>query len=72
MFVYEVHQVSLNIDTSSTNPITMVVGIPHQINCNPADFATYMKAGAVLRMLRYTITEVVFRRAIKHYLSDNA
>lgn len=70
MFVYEVHQVSLNKDTSSTHAITASVGKPHQMNAT--DSATYMKAAAVLRMLRYTLTDAVFKRAIKHYLSDNA
>lgn len=69
-FVYEVHQNALKTDQYPTHPITGSVNTPTQIN-EMFDDISYDKAGAVLRMLQYTVTEEHFKKALNYYLNKN-
>lgn len=70
VFVYEVHQDALEFDQYPTHPISGSVKSPAQIN-NMFDDISYSKAGAVLRMLQYTVTENNFKNALNLYLENN-
>lgn len=71
VFIYEVHQNALDIDQHpTTHPITGSVKTPIQIN-EMFDDISYEKAGAVLRMLHYTVTEDNFKKALNFYLNTN-
>lgn len=70
MFVYEVHQEALEIDQVPMHPITGSVETPTQIK-SMFDGISYSKAGAVLRMLQYTVTEKNFKDALNKYLTNN-
>lgn len=70
VFVYEVHQDALESDQSPTHPITGSVKSPAQIK-DMFDDISYSKAGAVLRMLQYTVTENNFKMALNLYLENN-
>lgn len=70
MFVYEVHQLALNADQNPTHAISGSVETPAQIR-SMFDDISYSKAGAVLRMLQYTVTEDNFKKALNQYLTNN-
>ncbi|VVC40910.1 Hypothetical protein CINCED_3A002040 [Cinara cedri] len=70
VFVYEVHQLALEADQEPTHPISGSVQTPAEIK-NFFDNISYSKAGAVLRMLLYTVTEQNFKKALNYYLEDN-
>jgi len=70
VFVYEVHQTALRSDQTPTHPITGSVESPAQIG-DMFDDISYSKAGTVLRMLRYAVTETNFRAALNFYLETN-
>lgn len=70
MFVYEVHQLALNVDQSPMHAISRSVKTPAQI-LSMFDNISYSKAGAVLRMLQYAVTEEHFKRALNMYLTTN-
>lgn len=69
VFVYEVHQGALEIDQYPTHPISASVVTPSEIK-GMFDDITYSKAGAVLRMLMYTVTEYNFKRSLNYYLDN--
>lgn len=71
VFVFEVHQLALEYDQTSTHPISGSVKTPAEISAM-FDHISYSKAGAVLRMLQYTINEDNFREALNYYLNNNA
>jgi len=70
VFVYEVHQLALNADQSPMHAISGSVETPAQIR-SMFDDISYSKAGAVLRMLQYVVTEDNFKRALELYLTEN-
>lgn len=70
VFVYEVHQDALEADQYPTHPITGSVSTLAQIK-GMFDDISYSKAGAVLRMLQYTVTEDNFKNALNLYLKNN-
>jgi aminopeptidase N len=70
VFVYEVHQVALDADQSPMHPISGSVETPAQIR-SMFDEISYDKAGAVLRMLQYAVTEDHFKKALNLYLKEN-
>jgi len=70
VFVYEVHQLALNADQSPMHAISGSVETPEQIR-SMFDDISYSKAGAVLRMLQYVVTEDNFKRALNLYLTKN-
>jgi len=69
--VIEVHQVALEYDQTPTHPISGSVKTPAEIKAMFDDIS-YSKAGAVLRMLQYTVTENYFKAALHDYLEHNA
>lgn len=70
VFVHEVHQEALEYDQKPTHPISGSVNTSAQIGAMFDDIS-YSKAGAVLRMLMYTVTEANFRQALNVYLTNN-
>lgn len=70
MFVYEVHQLALEVDQSPMHPISGFVKTPGEIK-GMFDDISYSKAAAVLRMLMYTVTENNFKKALNFYLTSN-
>ncbi|XP_022172013.1 aminopeptidase N-like [Myzus persicae] len=70
VFVYEVHQLALSSDQSPMHAISGSVETPAQIR-SMFDNISYSKAGAVLRMLQYAVTENNFKRALNLYLTKN-
>lgn len=70
VFVYEVHQLALDADQSPMHAISGSVETPEQIQ-SMFDDISYSKAGAVLRMLQYVVTEDNFKRALNLYLTKN-
>lgn len=70
VFVYEVHQSALETDQTPMHPISGSVQTPAEIR-GMFDDISYSKAGAVLRMLLYTVTEVNFKGALNFYLESN-
>lgn len=69
VFLYEVHQLALEADQTPTHPISGSVQTPAEIR-SMFDDISYEKAGAVLRMLLYTVTEVNFKEALNYYLDS--
>uniref|UniRef100_A0A2H8TGD8 Aminopeptidase N n=1 Tax=Melanaphis sacchari TaxID=742174 RepID=A0A2H8TGD8_9HEMI len=70
VFVYEVHQSALDADQSPMHAISSSVETPAQIR-SMFDDISYSKAGAVLRMLQYVVTEDYFKKALNLYLKKN-
>jgi aminopeptidase N len=70
VFVIEVHQVALEYDQKPTHAISGSVNTPDEIR-GMFDDISYSKAGAVLRMLQYTVTEKNFEEALNFYLKAN-
>ncbi|XP_025405726.1 aminopeptidase N-like isoform X2 [Sipha flava] len=70
VFVIEVHQVALEYDQKPTHAISGSVNTPDEIR-GMFDDISYSKAGAVLRMLQYTVTEKNFKEALNFYLKAN-
>lgn len=70
MFVIEVHQRALEYDQKPTHAISGSVKTPGEIK-GMFDDISYSKAGAVLRMLQYTVTEKNFKEALHFYLKAN-
>lgn len=68
--MYEVHQSALEADQSPTHAISGSVETPAQIR-GMFDDISYSKAGAVLRMLQYAVTEEYFKKALNRYLKKN-
>lgn len=71
VFVFEVLQTALKHDQRPTHAISGSVLTPAQIN-DMFDDISYSKAGSVLRMLQYTVTEDNFKMALNFYLEENA
>lgn len=70
VFVYEVHQLALATDQRPMHAISGSVESPAQIRYMFDDIS-YSKAGAVLRMLQYVVTEKYFKMALNLYLTKN-
>jgi len=70
VFVYEVHQDALKADQTPTHPISGSVKSPAEIK-GMFDDISYSKAGAVLRMLQYAVSERNFKTALNCYLEHN-
>lgn len=68
MFVVEVHQNALAEDQVHYHPITVSVSTTAEI-VHKFDSITYNKAAAVLRMLKYLITENLFQSSLRVYLN---
>lgn len=71
VFIYEVHQLALKHDQTPTHAISGTVLTPAQIN-DMFDDISYSKAGSVIRMLQYTVTETNFKEALNFYLESNS
>lgn len=69
LFVVEAHQRSLAYDQTPRHPITSSVNTPSEIG-SIFDTITYSKAASVLRMLRYLITEDIFKESLRSYLNN--
>lgn len=67
LFVIETHQGALAFDQTPRHPIDASVKTPEEIEEN-FDTITYSKAASVLRMLRYLLTEKLFRLSLQEYL----
>lgn len=70
LFVIEVHQSALEADQTPMHAISGSVRTPPEIK-GMFDEISYDKAGAVLRMLQYTVTEDLFKKALNLYLTNN-
>ncbi|XP_050432825.1 uncharacterized protein LOC126840878 [Adelges cooleyi] len=68
-FIYEVHQWALEVDQKPTHPISSPVKTLDEIK-EMFDSISYSKAGAVLRMIKYIVTEDIFRASLHNYLQD--
>lgn len=69
LFVVDTHQGALEYDQTPRHPITASVRTPDEIN-ELFDTVTYSKAAAVLRMLRYAVTDELFKLSLRSYLND--
>lgn len=69
LFVVETHQGALAYDQTPRHPITAPVQTPDEID-DIFDSITYSKAAAVLRMLRYLVTEELFKSSLQSYLDE--
>lgn len=70
MFVIEQHQAALVFDHRLKHPITASVNSPSDIE-NIFDMITYNKGASVLKMLKDTLTEEIFRKSLSLYLNTN-
>lgn len=68
-FVLESHQVALAHDQVPRHPITLSVNTPKEIK-DIFDNIIYDKAASVLRMLRYLMTENLFKLSLRNYLEN--
>ncbi|XP_050519995.1 uncharacterized protein LOC126893642 [Daktulosphaira vitifoliae] len=66
-FIHEVHQTALKADQNPMHPMNAFVKSPEEIK-NMFDVISYQKGGSVLRMIKYIITEKLFREALHKYL----
>jgi len=69
LFVVEAFQSSLAYDQTPRHPITASVNTPEEIE-NVFDTISYSKAASVLRMLKYLVTEDLFKLSLQRYLKD--
>ncbi|XP_026820838.1 aminopeptidase N-like [Rhopalosiphum maidis] len=69
LFVVEAFQSSLAYDQTPRHPITASVNTPEEIE-NVFDTISYSKAASVLRMLKYLVTEDLFKLSLQRYLID--
>ncbi|CAI6344932.1 unnamed protein product [Macrosiphum euphorbiae] len=69
MFLIDEVQNSMAYDQTPRHPITASVNTPQEIN-DIFDAITYRKAASVLRMLRYIVTENLFKLSLQRYLKD--
>uniref|UniRef100_A0A2S2QK36 Endoplasmic reticulum aminopeptidase 2 n=1 Tax=Sipha flava TaxID=143950 RepID=A0A2S2QK36_9HEMI len=70
LFVIEIHQSALSYDQTARRSITSSVCTQDEIE-DQFDVITYKKSPAVLRMLRYLVTEKLFQLSLRHYLNVN-
>jgi len=70
LFVVEAFQSSLAYDQTPRHPITTSVKTPEEIE-NIFDTISYSKAASVLRMLKYLVTEELFKLSLQDYLKKN-
>ncbi|XP_025208483.1 aminopeptidase N-like [Melanaphis sacchari] len=68
LFVVEAFQNSLAYDQTPRHPITATVNTPEEIE-NVFDIISYSKAASVLRMLKYLVTEDLFKSSLQYYLN---
>jgi len=69
LFVVEAFQSSLAYDQTPRHPITASVNTPEEIE-NVFDTISYSKAASVLRMLKYLVTENLFKLSLQFYLKQ--
>lgn len=69
LFLIDEVQNSMAYDQTPRHPITASVNTPQEIN-DIFDAITYRKAASVLRMLRYIVTENLFKLSLQRYLKD--
>lgn len=67
LFLIDIIQNSMAYDQTPRHPITASVNTPQEIN-DIFDPITYKKAASVLRMLKYTVTEKLFKSSLQNYL----
>lgn len=70
IFVIEQHQSALAYDHRPRHPITASVNTPDEIE-NIFDTITYNKGASVLRMLKHTLNDDIFRKSLMLYLKTN-
>lgn len=70
VFVYQEHQSALATDQYRTHAISGSVKTPKEIR-DYFDEISYNKAGSVLRMFKYAVTEENFKQALHLYLVTN-
>lgn len=70
MFVIEQHQSALAYDHRPRHPITASVNTPDEIE-DIFDTITYNKGASVLRMLKHTLNDYIFRKSLTLYLNTN-
>lgn len=68
LFVLEVHQAALDYDQYARRSISGIDN-DNQILREFFDSITYHKSASVLRMLRYLVTENLFKLSIRDYLN---
>jgi len=69
LFLINIIQYSMEYDQIPRHPITASVNTPQEID-GVFDPITYKKAASVLRMLKYTVTENLFKLSLQKYLQD--
>lgn len=69
LFVVEQHQTALEYDQTPRHPMTWSVKSPDDI-LNMIDKITFNKAAALLRMLKYIVTDDNFHEPLKLYLQS--
>lgn len=67
LFVVEQHQTALEFDQTPRHPLTVSAKTPDDIS-NIIDRITYNKAAAILRMLKYIVTDDNFHQPLILYL----
>lgn len=68
MFIIEQHQKALSYDHVPRHAITTEVNSPDEIQ-NIFDIITYSKGASVLRMLKFALTDDIFRKSLSSYLN---
>lgn len=69
-FLVEIHQSALDYDQSSRHPITSSVHTSGEIEDIVFNDVMHKKAASILRMLRCLVTEDLFQKSLRKYLSD--
>lgn len=70
MFIIEQHQEALAYDQRPKHPLTASVNTPEEIS-EIFDTISYSKGASILRMLRHTLGENIFRLSLSSYLNTN-
>lgn len=68
LFVLEVHQAALDYDQHFERSISGIDNDNHTLQ-EFFDSISYQKSASVLRMLRYLVTENLFKLSIRDYLN---
>lgn len=68
LFVLEIHQVALDYDQTISRSISGKDNDDLEIE-NFFDQITYTKSASILRMLRYLMTENLFKLSLRDYLN---
>jgi aminopeptidase N len=70
MFVIEQHQTALAYDHRPKHPLTASVNTPKEI-IEIFDTITYSKGASILRMLKHSLDDDIFRSSLSLYLNNN-